>query len=100
MKYILTTDYDVCEVKDEMVNIWKSKSKKDRDWYQYEHPEIHCGFSGIHKDHVLHEASTLKELAEKVQADSNLVVRMLEAHLDVMKKYFMTFEQATKDFIK
>ena len=84
MKYILTTDYDVCKVKDEMVNMWKPKSKKGRDWYQYEYPEIHYGFSCVHKDYVVHEAPTLKELAEKVQADSNLIVKMLEAHLDTV----------------
>ena len=79
MKYILTEDYRVAKVKNNMVNMWEPKSTENRDWYLYLHPEEHSGFRCIHKDNIILEAPNAKELVRQIKANEKIRAACLKA---------------------
>ena len=77
MKYILTKNYQIAKVKNNLIDM--SGDNINNDWYQYLHPEEHFGFKLIHKDNVILEAKNQKELVAKIKADEVLRQNCLSA---------------------
>lgn len=98
-KYILTTDYEVVEVKNKMFKpktdiVYENGNAKTVKYtgpgthYLYAYPEDHCGFLAIHKDNVLLEAKDITDMTNKINADKELTKKFIEATKDQIKKEY------------